>query len=181
MVLTAESDNIFEYCEVHYAFTGIQIQYSNAKITDCLFNNNHEGLRFRGAHITAEYNDFLDNTLGIGFAGLDGQIAIMNNNVSRNNIGILFMHPRANRIVAQKNHETEAPVIANNNIYDNIEYNLKLGENQSLDIHVTDNWWGDTKKEVIETLLYDKKKDSTLGNVICSPYLMEPIQTVGIR
>lgn len=182
MVLTAESDNIFEYCEVRYAFTGIQIQYSNAKISDCLFNNNHEGLRFRGAHLTAEYNDFLDNTLGIGFAGLDGRIVIMNNDISKNNVGILFMHPRADPVIIKKSHETGgAPLIANNNIYDNIEYNLKIGENQSLDIPVTDNWWGNTKKEVIETLLYDKKKDSTLGSIIYSPFLVEPIHSIGIR
>ena len=110
------------------------------------------------------------------------RIFIMDNDISKNNVGILFMHPRADPVIIKKSHEAgAAPLIANNNIYDNIEYNLKLGENQSLDIHVADNWWGDTKKEVIETLLYDKKKDSTLGNVIYSPYLMEPIQTVGIR
>ena len=159
MVLTAESGNIFEYCEVHHAFTGIQIQYSNAKITDCLFKNNHEGLRFRRAHLTAEYNNFLDNALGIGFAGLDGRIVITNNEISGNDVGILFMHPRADPVIIKKSHETgSVPVIANNNIYDNIEYNFKIGENQSLDIQVTDNWWGNTNKEVIETLLYDKEE-----------------------
>jgi hypothetical protein len=182
MVLTAESDNIFEYCEVHHAFTGIQIQYSNAKISDCLFDNNHEGLRFRGANLVAEFNDFKNNTVGIGFAGLDGQIVIMNNDITKNDVGILFMHPRASPVTVRNSHETgSAPVIANNNIYDNIEYNFKIGENQLLDIHVTDNWWGNTKQEVIETLLYDKKRDKTLGTIIYSPYMMEPIQSIGIR
>jgi hypothetical protein len=182
MVLTAESDNIFEYCEVHHAFTGIQIQYSNARITDCLFSNNNEGLRFRGAHLTVEYSNFKDNTLGIGFAGLDGRIVIMNNDIRENDVGILFMHPRADPVIARKSHETgSTTVIANNNIYDNIEYNFKIGENQSLDIHVTDNWWGNTKKEVIETLFYDKKRDNTRSSIIYSPYLMEPIHSIGIR
>jgi hypothetical protein len=182
MVLTAESGNIFEYCEVHHAFTGIQVQYSNAKISDCLFNNNHEGLRFRGAHLTAEYSNFQDNTLGIGFAGLDGRIVIMNNDISGNDVGILFMHPRADPVVVKESHKTrKAFLIENNNIYDNIEYNFKIGDNQSLDIHVTDNWWGNTKKEAIETLLYDRKRDNTRGTIIYSPYLMEPMQSIGIR
>jgi len=182
MVLTAESDNIFEYGDVRHAFTGIQIQYSNAKISDCLFDNNHEGLRFRGADLIAEFNDFKNNTVGIGFSGLDGKIVIRYNDISKNDLGILFMHPRAKPVNAKKSYKNrDAPVIANNNIYDNIEYNFKIGENQSMDIHVTDNWWGNTKKDVIETLLYDKKRNDTLGSIIYSPYLKEPILSIGIR
>lgn len=183
MILTAESNNIFEYCEFHYAFTGLQIQYSNAKISDCLFKNNHEGLRFRGANLIAEFNDFQNNTVGIGFAGLDGQIALRNNDINKNNVGILFMHPRANPVDVKKSQKTgeASSLIQNNNIYDNIEYNFKLGENQSMDIDVTGNWWGNTKKEEIEELLFDKKDNNALGQVIYAPCIAEPIQHVGIR
>jgi hypothetical protein len=182
MVLTAEADSIFEYCEVHYAFTGIQIQYSNAKISDCLFNNNHEGLRFRGANLKAEFNDFKNNTVGIGFAGLDGTIHIINSNISKNNVGILFMHPRANPVDVKKSPEPDGTLlIENNNIYDNIEYNFKIEEGQSMDIHVTGNWWGSTKRDIIEASLCDKRIHDTLGRIFYAPYAMEPLQHIGIR
>lgn len=182
MVLTAQLGNIFEYCEFHYAFTGLQIQYSNAKIADCLFDNNHEGLRFRGANLVAEYNNFYDNTVGIGFAGLGGKIVIMNNDIAKNKVGILFMHPRANPVDIRNTHKTEkTQIIKNNNIYGNIEYNLKLGENQSMDIDVTGNWWGKTGKEAIEELLFDRNDNNALGKIIYMPYMSEPIKAVGIR
>lgn len=182
MILTADSDNILEYCEFHYAFTGLQIQYSNAEITDCLFNNNHEGLRFRGANLTVEYNNFYNNTVGIGFAGLDGKIIIRNNNLNNNNIGILFMKPRISPFTHVKANINEGALnIKKNNIYNNIEYNLKIGENQTMEIDVTGNWWGYPQKEAIEALLFDKSEDSALGQVIYLPYLVEPIKNIGIR
>ncbi len=164
MVLTAGPDNIFEYCEVHYAFTGLQIQYSNTKITDCFFNKNYEGLRFKGANLIAEYNSFLNNTVGIGFAGLDGKVIIRNNVISNNNVGVLFMRPRVNSVDFKKSQKIiEMPLLENNNINSNHEYNFKIGESQSMDIDVTNNWWGSIKKETIEELLFDKKKNYSLS------------------
>ena len=182
MVLTAGPDNIFSYCEVHYAFTGLQIQYSNAKITDCFFNKNYEGLRFNSSNLVVEHNSFLNNTVGIGFAGLDGKVIIRNNIISNNNVGVLFMRPRVNPVEFKKQQKiVEMPLLENNNINSNHEYNFKIGEDQSKDIDVSNNWWGSMKKETIEELLFDKKKNYSLGQVIYSPYLVGPEQNAGIR
>jgi hypothetical protein len=182
MVLTAGPDNIFEYCEVHYAFTGLQIQYSNATITDCFFNKNYEGLRFNSSNLVVEHNSFLNNDVGIGFAGLDGKVIIRNNIISNNNVGVLFMHTRVNAVDLKKKQENEEmPLVKNNNINNNFQYNFKIGEGQSKDIDVSNNWWGSIKKETIEELLFDKKKNYSLGQVIYSPCLSDPVQDAGIR
>jgi hypothetical protein len=182
MVLTAGPDNIFEYCEVHYAFTGLQIQYSNATITDCFFNKNYEGLRFNSSNLVVEHNSFLNNNVGIGFAGLDGKVIIRNNIISNNNVGVLFMRPRVNSVDFKKSQKiVEMPLLENNNINSNHEHNFKIGESQSMDIDVTNNWWGSIKKETIEELLFDKKKNYSLGQVIYSPYLVGPVQNAGVR
>jgi len=182
MVLAAGPDNIFEHCEFQYAFTGLQIQYSNAKITDCFFNKNYEGLRFNSSNLAVEHNSFLNNNVGIGFAGLDGKVIIRNNIISNNNVGVLFMRPRVNPVDFKKQQKiVEMPLLKNNNINSNQEYNFKIGENQSMDMDVTNNWWGSIKKETIEELLFDAKKDKTLGQVIYSPYLVWPVQNAGTR
>lgn len=182
MVLAAGTGNIFEYCEFYYAFTGLQIQYSGAKITDCFFNNNYEGLRFKSADLVVEHNSFLNNNVGIGFAGLDGKVIITNNIVTNNNVGVLFMHPRTNPADSKKSQKiVEMPLLKNNNINNNHEYNFKMGESQSLDIDATNNWWGSIKQEYIEELIFDVKKDNTLGRVVYLPYLKEPVKDAGIR
>ncbi|OGW37074.1 MAG: hypothetical protein A2Y97_01700 [Nitrospirae bacterium RBG_13_39_12] len=182
MVLAAGSDNIFEYCEFHYAFTGLQVQYSNAKISDCLFNKNHEGLRFNSANLLVEYNSFLNNNLGIGFAGLDGKVIIKNNIISKNSVGVLFMHPRINPVDFKKSQNIEGmPLIKTNNIENNLEYNFKMGESQSINIDLSNNWLGSVKKEDIEKLLFDKTDDNTLGQIIYLPLLEEPISKIGMR
>jgi hypothetical protein len=182
MVMTAEPESIFEYCEFQYAFTGLQIQYSDAKITDCFFNKNYEGLRFNSSNLVVEHNSFLNNNLGVGFAGLDGKVIIRNNIISNNNVGILFMLPRVSSVDLKKKQEKEEmPLIKNNNINNNFEYDFKIGEGHSKDIDVTNNWWGSIKRENIEKLIFDKKKDYAIGRVIYSPYLLRPVQNAGLR
>lgn len=182
MVLAAGPANTFEYCEFHYAFTGLQIQYSNAKITDCFFNKNHEGLRFNSSNLVVEHNSFLNNDVGIGFAGLDGKVIIRNNIISNNNVGVLFMHTRVNAVDLKKKQETEEmPLVKNNNINDNFQYNFKIGEGQSKDIDVSDNWWGGVREADIKGLIFDRTKDKALGEVIYSPCLSGSVQNAGIR
>jgi hypothetical protein len=182
MVMTAGSESIFEYCEFQYAFTGLQVQYSNAKISDCFFNKNHEGLRFNSSDLIVEHNSFLNNDVGIGFARLDGKTVIRNNIVSNNNVGVLFMSSHENSSDFKKSQKIIGmPLLKKNNVCNNHEYNFKIGESQSPDIDVSNNWWGSIKRETIEESIFDKKKEETLGQVIYSPYLLEPVGNAGIR
>ena len=92
------------------------------------------------------------------------------------------MHPRAHPVNMRRSPEHEDTLLVeNNDIYDNIEYNFKMDEGQSMDIHVAGNWWGGSKKDTIEASLYDKRKNNTLGRIFYMPYKTEPIEHIGIR
>jgi hypothetical protein len=76
----------------------------------------------------------------------------------------------------------EYPTIENNNIFDNIDYNYKIGERKSsLSMDTTKNWWGTITREKIEESIYDKKSDNNLGEVSFYPYLSEPVRHAGVR
>ncbi|MFZ2197309.1 MAG: right-handed parallel beta-helix repeat-containing protein, partial [Thermodesulfovibrionales bacterium] len=79
LFLATGSDNVFEYCEFQYAFSGLQIHYSNAKVIDCLFDKNNEGLRYNRSNVVIEHNTFLDNEIGIRFVRLEGKATIRDN------------------------------------------------------------------------------------------------------
>jgi ubiquinone/menaquinone biosynthesis C-methylase UbiE len=129
-----------------------------------------------------EYNTFLNNDIGLRYTMFEGKVNINHNLISTNNVGVLFRRPHVNTVDFDEMPKVEEqPLIRNNNISNNHEYNFKIGDRQSMDIDVTNNWWGDGKKEYIEEFIFDKKKDSLLGRVIYSPYLIEPVQNAGVR
>jgi arsenite methyltransferase len=182
LLLATGADNIFEYCEFQYAFSGLQVHYSNAKVTDCLFKNNYEGIRFSRTNISMQYNSFLNNDIGLRYTMLEGKVIIENNLVSNNNVGVLFRQQHVNAVDFDEMPKVaEQPVFRRNNIFKNIEYNFKFGDGQSTDIDVTNNWWGEEQKGRIEKFIFDKKNDSSLGQAIYFPYLTEPVKYAGIR
>ena len=182
LLLATGADNIFEYCEFQYAFSGLQVHYSNAKVTDCLFHKNYEGIRFSRTNIVMQYNGFLNNDVGLRYTMLEGKVIIENNVISNNNVGVLFRRQHVNSVDFDETPKVaEQPLFRSNNIYGNREYNLKVGDGQSMDIDVTNNWWGEKQKERIEEFIFDKKKDSSLGRAVYFPYLTEPVRDAGIR
>jgi hypothetical protein len=185
LFLATGSDNVFEYCEFQYAFSGLQIHYSNAKVTDCLFDKNNEGLRYNRSNIVIEHDTFLDNEIGIRFVRLEGKSTIRDNLISRNNVGILFMQPHGKTVnfyLEPPPSVIEYPTIENNSIFDNIDYNYKIGERKSsLSMDTTKNWWGTINREKIEESIYDKKSDNNLGEVSYYPYLSGPVRHAGVR
>jgi ubiquinone/menaquinone biosynthesis C-methylase UbiE len=182
LLLATGEDNIFEYCEFQYAFSGLQVHYSNAKVTDCLFDKNYEGIRFSRTNIFMQYNSFLNNNIGLRYTMLGGKVIIENNLVSNNNVGVLFRQQHVNSVdFDEMPKAAEQPIFRSNNIFKNREYNLKFGDGQSMDIDVTNNWWGEKQKERIENFIFDKKRDSSLGQAIYLPYLTEPVKDAGIR
>ncbi len=181
LFLATGSDSVFEYCEFLYAFSGLQIHYSKARVANCRFVNNTEGVRYNRSNVVIEHNSFAENDMGIRFVRLEGKAAIKNNQISNNTVGILFMQPHGKTVnfyMDPAPADMEMPLIVNNNISDN-EYNYKIGERRSISLDVTRNWWGSVNKQTIEEFIYDKQDDDNLGEVIYSPYLTEKVQDAG--
>jgi len=185
MVHTTGTDNVFAFCEFQYAYSGIQLLYSNGNVTDCLFDRNYMGIRINRANIVLEHNTFLDNTIGVKFARLEGTVAIRENLVTRNDVGVLYQQPQQKTVDWDSDVLPPAaiklPLITNNNIYGNRDYNFKLGERKAVDLHFPNNWWGSISAETIDGLIFDSKQDDALGKVTFLPFLSKPVENAGVR
>jgi parallel beta-helix repeat protein len=91
---------------------------------------------------------------------------IRNNTIAQNKVGINLLNG-------------PWPVIVNNNIQDNTNYNIYVQTNNVVGnpehaINVTYNWWGTTDVSSINQTIYDYKNDYKLGTVTFVPFLTEP-------
>jgi hypothetical protein len=187
LFFVSSDESTVSYCIFEYAFTGVQVHFSNAVITDSVFFNNQEGIRFGRTELRIEHNDIHNNIYGIRHTRLEGSVRIAYNNIKNNRIGI-FLVPSNQNIVNftdtfyKKDSFPEfQPIVSYNNISYNDEYNYRLGERQGYNILLKDNWWGSKKDKDISDTIYDEKMDKTLGKVVYKPYLMAPVKDAGVR
>ena len=111
---------------------------------------------------------------------LEGNVLISNNDITRNDIGALFVRQHVNAVDFERlNSGKEMPRFEGNNIFANRTYNFSLGEGQERDVSVTGNWWGGAKRATIAELMYDRSTDASLSNIIYEPYLFEPVRNTG--
>ncbi len=182
LLLASGAESIFEYCEFQHAFSGIQAIYANTSVTDSIFRENHEGIRFTRANAVLENNGFFNNDTAIRHTILEGEVIINKNLIRNNDIGIIFRQAHINTVDFNKIPEiVENLEVKDNNIYDNHRYNVKLGDGQIMDVDVIGNWWGSRENEYIEEYIFDKKQDEELGNVVYSPYRTGLVKDAGVR
>jgi hypothetical protein len=113
-----------------------------------------------------EGNLIIGNTNGIVVREHQGATAgrpfIRNNTIVGNSVGIS---------VSWIGIKAPSPTILYNNIYDNLEYNLRIGVPD--DITAAYNWWGTNDAEAISQMIYDFEDDFELGTVNFVPFLNE--------
>ena len=181
-ILGSATTNLFEHCVFEYGYSGMQIHYSNAKIRNCLFRKNGEGLHFNTANILAEHNTFSENGVGIKSSRLEGKVLLQKNVVTKNEVGIQFVHQHINAVDFENlNKVLEPPLFSENNIFENRKYNFTMGDRQSIDLAVPNNWWGSAEKEKINDSIFDKLDDEELGQVFFEPYLTTPQPGAGVQ
>ena len=110
------------------------------------------------ASTTIEYNLIMNNTNGIN---IGSQTTIRKNTIFNNTIGIYY-------------ESTNQSVISDNNIQNNIQYNLKLSSTSPATVDATYNWWGTTDIPTINQTIYDSKNNTNLGTVLFLPALAQP-------
>lgn len=176
-----------KYCIFEYAFTGVQVHFSKAVVSDSVFARNHEGIRFGRTELRIEHNDIHDNVHGIRHTRLEGPVEIAFNNIRDNEVGIFLVPSNQNIVDFSETFDRKEtlnqyqPVVTQNTIAYNVLYNYRLGERQGYDILLRDNWWGRISETEIPETIYDGKTDNTLGNVIFKPYLKSPADMAGVR
>jgi plastocyanin len=181
LIFTSGKKSRIKFCQFSHAFSGVQVHFSSAAITNSFFINNHEGLRFGRARLKVTGNVFKNNDVGIRFTRMEGPVTITQNLITENRLGI-FLVPSGQNIQdffepdrSGQPWNTGRLLVTSNNIYDNYWYNLSLGEKQLWDLDVTGNWWGTTDAEVIRYSIFDKNRDPQLGKALFIPYADKPV------
>jgi hypothetical protein len=184
LIFSSGKKSLVKFCEFRHAFSGVQVHFSTAAITNSLFTHNHEGLRFGRARLAVQGNIFKNNDVGIRFTRMEGPVTIKHNKVTENRVGI-FLVPSGQNIQdffepdrSGNPWNTGRLLITANNIYNNYWYNLSLGEKQLWDLDVTGNWWGTADAETIMHSIFDKNRQPELGKAIFKPYAEKPVKEV---
>lgn len=177
LLFTSSKKNSLKYCTFSHAFTGLQVHFSTALIQDCTFENNQEGLRFGRAKIIIEHNLIRNNNIGIRFTRMEGPAEIRKNIVTKNETGIFLVPSGQNTMDFFEPGRTGKAwneghlEINTNNIYENKQYNLKLGAKQMWNLKVTNNWWGFSDHASILPTIFDNHRDDELGQARIEPIL----------
>ncbi len=187
LIFSSGKKNKISFCEFRHGFSGVQVHFSTAEISDSLFEKNNEGLRFGRARLTVERNVFSGNDVGIRFTRMEGPVVISHNEINKNRIGI-FLVPSGQNIQdffepdrSGRPWNTGRLLIESNNIYYNTWYNLSLGAKQLWDLDVKNNWWGSVRPDSIKHGIFDKNLDPELGKALFIPYADKPFKKAGIN
>ncbi len=185
LIFASGEVNKLQFCIFQHAFTGLQVHFSTAELTNSIFKNNFEGIRFGRAKFLIKNNTLLENYIGIRFTRMEGPATITANKITQNRIGI-FLVPSGQNIQnffepdrSGKPWNTGRLTISGNNIYANTEYNLSLGEKQIWDLDVTGNWWGTKVSSEIKKLIFDFYRDPSLGKALFLPTAEDEIANAG--
>ncbi len=187
LIFTSGKKNVIEYCQFHDAFSGLQVHFSTALVSDCLFSDNQEGIRFGRAKLTLRQNLITKNKIGVRFTRMEGPVEIQLNEINNNEVGIFLVPSGQNIVDFFEPGRTGKPWneghldISANNIRANIAYNLKLGAKQRWDLKITDNWWGRPTAAGAQPLIFDQQRDPDLGRAIIEPMATQSIAGAGIR
>jgi len=180
LIYTSGKKNVIDHCRFSYAFSGLQVHFSTARVTNSLFAHNREGMRFGRAHLEITGNRFEDNTIGVRFTRMEGPVVFSGNRVTNNRIGI-FLVPSGQNIKdffepdrSGRPWNTGRLTISGNDIFANLWYNLDLGAKQIWDLDVRNNWWGSADLARIRPTIFDRHRDPTLGEALLQPVADHP-------
>lgn len=148
-----------------YAYSGVQIHFCRARVTDSEFRYNVDGMRFSTVNLLAAGNRMHHNVHGVRYEERRSQIHLHHNDIRDNDIG-LFVVTRSD----------DAARIEANNITGNRLYNVKMGLEQPGAVTLPRNWWGSSDPALIEQTFFDAHRDPALGRVRAPEPLTAPIE-----
>ena len=155
-----------EHLISEYAYSGVQVHFCRAQITSSEFRYNVDGVRFSTANIRLEKSYLHHNRHGIRFEERGGRGVVQLNRISDNQIGLFAVTRSVGRTLFEQN-----------DIIDNLPYQVKLGLQQTTNLDFPRNWWGDASGLSAETV-FDQLRDGSLGRVTGSDPLDAPIPVI---
>jgi parallel beta-helix repeat protein len=136
---------------------------SNLVVTDNYFAGNKGGIGFRNSDAVITHNEIIDNKFFGIFPKEDVKAEVSRNEITGNKKGIYLYQARGLKL-------------ANNNIYDNTDYNISVAEAQDYDINASGNWFGTVNRDKIDEMIFDKKDDPEIGMVHYDPFLDKQVK-----
>lgn len=167
--LSGSGESRVEKCVIRDAFTGIQLHYTRARVANCLFVNNHEGLRYSTIRGDIRHNTFTGNTVGIRFEGRQSTVLVEKNLFTDNGTAVFPVMEGAAGDRFRRNSFTSTG------------YNVRLGIGQKDDLDFSGNYWGTDDGDLALSSIYDGRADDALGRVRIDPILPEPVGDAGLQ
>lgn len=155
--------SVMERCVSEYAFSGVQIHFSDARVSRCLFRNCVDGLRFSTARGEFAGNTMTGNVYGVRYEERGSKVTLRGNDITGNKIGIFCVMESAG-----------GALIRGNRIHGNEDYDFKLGNRQRADVPARENWWGTDDVAGIRSRIFDRRAEPDLGEVLVDPPLAAP-------
>ncbi|MGB6972913.1 MAG: right-handed parallel beta-helix repeat-containing protein, partial [Desulfobulbales bacterium] len=147
----------FINCDFEYANTALHSHDSQINVRSCTFLHNKKGSMFKGGRVEIRQSEFVNNEFGIvpnlavGF--------VTGNVIKENKVGILVRDDKEGKVLFRFNH-----------IYNNLRYDVQMGEFNSGDIDVTNNWWGKDGP-----VIFDERQESGIGRARYEPFAKEKL------
>ena len=135
---------------------GIHLHDTPALVEGCVFRGNYGGVRFKGGPVTLRGNRFEGNRIGVR---LWKASPVLRNNVFTGNLTGIFFREAVRR-----------PVIKGN-LFDDREYDIKLGELQVADVDATGNRWAVPGSAALPERIFDGADSEGVGRVLLEPHL----------
>lgn len=155
---------VLDHIVAEYAYSGLQVHFCRARVTNSEFRFNVDGLRFSTVNLLAAGNRIHHNRHGVRYEERRSRALLHHNDIRDNQIG-LFVVTRSD----------DAAQILHNNITANRQYNVKLGWQQPGPVTLPENWWGTTDPAAITETFFDQRIDRNLGRVSAPDPLPGPV------
>ncbi len=189
-------DNLMEYCELSYGHTSIHCHSAQVVVSHCTFSHNGVAIGQKNVKslgmkcsVPIMYCVIRDNGGGVLFGG--GTCPVIVHNDIRNNkfFGIFAKKSgpasiRYNNIVSNGKgiilYAVKDILIRDNNIAENVDYEMSLLEGQIYDVKACHNWWGVADAAGIRQRIRDHANDSSLGHIDFSDFATAPVDGAGL-
>jgi len=149
-----------DYVISEYAYSGLEVHFCRARVTNSIFRYNVDGLRFSTVSLYAAGNRIYRNRHGLRYEERGSEARLHHNDIRDNEIGIF--------VVTRSEDKAR---IEQNNITNNSQYNVKLGWQQPGDVTLPNNWWGISDPVAIQKTFFDRQFDDSLG-VVSAPQVL---------
>ncbi len=166
--ITRDATSYLRGAVVEYAEIALDIKTTSPAVLDCTLRNNETAIALDGSDSIIQYNDILENEIGISTIERQNRPQIQYNNISSNEFGIFC--------------ENVQSIIRYNNFEKN---DFAVNLNVKFDLSIPNNWWGThVDNEIAKVVLDSADTDiitKPIGTVFYTPIAETRFEEAGPR